>query len=289
MLKKLLGIAPKPTTDGTYTPSPVALKLATSPKTDYEAIKFENSYTGNKRILMLCTEENHLMMKNGKKFSTGNHPVEMLVPMLHFNNAGFGVDIITPTGKPVKIEMWAMPKKDENVHSIYEKFKSQFEQPKSLIDFVNQSMETDTEYIALFIPGGHGALLGLPNNKEVSKLLHWWHKKDQYILAICHGPAAFLSANKTDSQTDFIFNGYKIAAFPDSVDDKTPIMGYIPGHLPWKFGARLNKLGVTIVNTKADNTCYADRKLITAASPLAANDFGKLAATTLLKEVNKFN
>jgi len=28
-------------------------------------------------------------MKNGKKFSTGNHPVEMLVPMLHFKKAGF--------------------------------------------------------------------------------------------------------------------------------------------------------------------------------------------------------
>ena len=28
-------------------------------------------------------------MKNDKFFSTGNHPIEALVPMLHLKNAGF--------------------------------------------------------------------------------------------------------------------------------------------------------------------------------------------------------
>jgi molecular chaperone Hsp31 and glyoxalase 3 len=46
-------------------------------------------------------------------------------------------------------------------------------------------------------------------------------------------------------------------------------------------------LGVTIINEEADNTVHKDRKLITGASPLAANAFGKLAATELLKEINK--
>jgi len=37
------------------------------------------------------------------------------------------------------------------------------------------------------------------------------------------------------------------------------------------------------MNTKSDNTVCVDRKLITGASPLAANALGKLAAETLLK------
>jgi len=45
-------------------------------------------------------------------------------------------------------------------------------------------------------------------------------------------------------------------------------------------------LGVEIINKKADKTCHIDRKLITGASPQAANDFGKLSATELLKVVN---
>ena len=65
------------------------------------------------------------------------------------------------------------------------------------------------------------------------------------------------------------------------------MIGYTPGALPWIYGEKLNNLGVTIINEEADNTVHKDRKLITGASPQAANDFGKLAATELLKEMNK--
>lgn len=59
----------------------------------------------------------------------------------------------------------------------------------------------------------------------------------------------------------------------------------MPGHMPWKFGEKLEALGVTTINTKADNTCHSDRRLISGASPKAANAFGRLAAETLLKTV----
>ena len=36
MIKKLLGIAPSLNKDGSFNPSPLALKLATSSKTDYK-------------------------------------------------------------------------------------------------------------------------------------------------------------------------------------------------------------------------------------------------------------
>ena len=39
------------------------------------------------------------------------------------------------------------------------------------------------------------------------------------------------------------------------------------------------------LNTKADKTVCLDRKLITGSSPLAANELGKLATETLLKEL----
>ena len=283
-----LGLALKEVEDGAFSPSPLALKLATSSKTDFDGTVYQNPYKGGKlKVLMVCTEERNMTMANGKKFSTGNHPVEMLLPMLHLRNAGFDIDIVTPTGKSVKIEMWAMPKEDENVQTMYSEFKEQFENPKNLSDFVNNSMNGNSDYIAIFIPGGHGAMLGLPENNDLCKLIHWSHKKDLFILAICHGPAALLAANLNGDKDSFIFKGYSLAAFPDSVDRQTPMIGYMPGHMPWKFGEKLNELGVTLINSKADNTCHIDRKLISGASPKAANNFGKLSATELLKEVNK--
>ena len=49
------------------------------------------------------------------------------------------------------------------------------------------------------------------------------------------------------------------ALFPDKVDKLTPMLGYLPGHMPYELGEELRKLGLTIVNKKADDTCHIDR------------------------------
>ena len=287
LLKKLLILSPKKLEDNSYSPSSMALKLATVKKTDFSNIKYEKSYTGKKlKVLMICTEEKNMVMKNGKKFSTGNHPVEMMLPMLHLRNAGFDIDIITPTGKPVQIEMWAMPQNDDAVQNIYQEYKQQFENPSSVTDFVKNSLIENTPYIGVFLPGGHGAMLGLPDNTDVGKIIHWSHKQDLFMLALCHGPAALLAADIDSNNDEFIYKGYEMMAFPDKVDKQTPLFGYMPGHMPWRFGERLNNLGVTILNKKITGACHIDRKLISGDSPLAANKFGELSATKLLEEVN---
>ena len=130
-------------------------------------------------------------------------------------------------------------------------------------------------------------MLGLPENKDVNKILHWSHDNDLFTLAICHGPAALLAARLDSNKEDYLYKGYQIAAFPDKVDEQGAKIGYTPGPMPYKYGEKLNDLGVTIVNEDADDTVHQDRKLITGASPLAANNFGKLAATALLKEVHQ--
>jgi molecular chaperone Hsp31 and glyoxalase 3 len=283
MLKKLLGIAPHLESDGSYSPSKLALKLATVDKTDFESISY-TKYEGNKsKILVIFTEQKNMKMQNGKLFSTGNHPVETLVPMLHLKNAGFDFEIATPTGKPVVLEMWAFPEKDEQVKSLYNEYKSSFERPKNLQDFAATSLSAQESYAAVFVPGGHGAMLGIPEDKNVRKILNWAHEKELFTVTLCHGPAALLATTLNDQK--FLYAGYNMAVFPHSVDKMTPKIGYLPGQVPWELSEKLASLGATIVNAKADKTVCLDRKLITGASPLAANELGKLAAETLLKEL----
>ena len=283
MLKKLLGLAPKLERDGSYSPSKIALKLSTSSKTDFEDIQYEQ-YQGKKsKILVVFTEQKDMIMKNGKKFSTGNHPVEALVPMLHLRNAGFKFEIATSSGKPAVLEMWAFPNEDKHVQSIYNEYKSHLEQPMRLRDFVENSMSDVGSYAAVFIPGGHGAMLGLPEDEHLGKILNWAHDNDLYTLSICHGPSAFLATTLNNQK--FLYTGYEMAVFPDSVDKNTPMIGYLPGHMPWGLSERLKKLGAKLANKKADATVCLDRKLITGASPSASNALGKLAANTLLKEL----
>lgn len=53
---------------------------------------------------MACTKERNVTLVNGQKFSPGNHPVEMGLPMLRLLAAGFKIDIVTPTGAPASID-----------------------------------------------------------------------------------------------------------------------------------------------------------------------------------------
>ena len=281
MIKKLLGIAPKLELDGSYSPSRLALKISTSAKTDFETISYSKYKGKRSKILVVFTEHKNLKMKNNKLFSTGNHPVEALLPMLHLRDAGFEFEIATPTGKPVVFEMWAFPSSDENVKAIYEEHKTSFEKPLKLSDFMETSFKQPESYAAVFVPGGHGVMIGIPEDKNVGKVLNWAHDNDLFTVSLCHGPGAFLSTMLDEQK--FLYEGYNMAVFPDSVDEKTPMIGYLPGLMPYGLSEKLKSLGVKLMNTKMDKTVCVDRKLITGASPLASNELGKLAANTLLK------
>jgi len=274
---------PKLEVDGSYSPSKLALTLATVDVSDFENSTYQK-YQGEKsKILVVFTEQKNLKMQNGKLFSTGNHPIEALLPMLHLKNAGFDFEIATPTGKPVVFEMWAFPEKDEHVKAIYNEYKSSFEQPMKLQSFIDASLTESASYAAVFVPGGHGAMIGIPEDNNVGKVLRWAHQNDLFTISLCHGPGSFLST--TLNGQEFLYEGYNMAVFPDAVDEMTPMIGYLPGKMPSGLSEKLKSLGANIVNTESDKTVCVDRKLITGASPLASNELGKLAANTLLKEL----
>lgn len=284
MLKSLLGIAPHEEADGSFSPSTLALKLSTSDTTDYQPVSYQ-AYAGKRsKVLVVFTERKNMTMANGLAFSTGNHPVEALLPMLHLKAAGFEFEIATPTGLPVVFEMWAMPGKDAAVMSLYEELKYSFENPRSLQQVLDESADHADAYAAVFVPGGHGAMLGIPEDPNVGVVLRWAHDNGLFTISLCHGPGAFLAT--TLQGQDFLYEGYEMAVFPDSVDKMTPWFGYLPGAMPWRLAEKLGSLGVRVVNTKADDTVCVDRKLITGASPNAANALGKQAATTLLAHLN---
>eukprot|EP00526_Cylindrotheca_closterium_P014653 CAMPEP_0113629678 /NCGR_PEP_ID=MMETSP0017_2-20120614/15410_1 /TAXON_ID=2856 /ORGANISM="Cylindrotheca closterium" /LENGTH=284 /DNA_ID=CAMNT_0000540093 /DNA_START=84 /DNA_END=941 /DNA_ORIENTATION=- /assembly_acc=CAM_ASM_000147 len=281
MIKKCLGLEGDLDDAGIgYEPSPFAKRIGIVKKTDYKVVEFDKQYKGDKKILMICTEERYMLMANGKKFSSGNHPVESCHPIMHLVNAGFDYDVATPTGKPVCLEMWALPQKDEVFLDFFNKTaKPKFDAPFSLADIVTDEKKL-SQYLCFFPPGGHGAMLGLPEDENLGKLLGYAKEKDLFIMSLCHGPAAFLAAAK---QEPFPFDGYKIACYPDSVDKQAPMIGYVPGELTWYCGEKLIALGVTIVNKAADATVVEDRKLITGASPKACQGLGVLVAKKLLE------
>lgn len=272
---------PDPAEDGAYFPSPYSLSRFTSATTDLSGADYPAPYSGGRwKILMVGADERYLLTDNGTMFSTGNHPVETLVPMYHLDKAGFAFDVATLSGNPVKFEHWAMPSEDEAVKGLFARYRDRFRQPLKLADVVGSALGEDSDYIAVFIPGGHGALIGLPDNGAMKALLEWALANERFILSLCHGPAALLAVGSSR-----VLAGYRVCAFPDALDAQTPAIGYMPGHLTWKFGERLRAIGVEIVNDGISGETHRDRKLLTGDSPLASNALGRMAALALLEAV----
>lgn len=286
--------AADPAEENAWFPSPYSLSQYVPPMTDFDGADYPAPHRGGKKILMVATDERYVLMKNGTFFSSGNHPVETMLPMMHLDRAGFGIEVTTLSGNPVKFEIWAMPAEDAAVRDFYARYLPKFKQPRKLADVLAGPLD---DYVAVLVPGGHGALNAIPDSADMAQALNWAMRNDRYVITLCHGPACLLApawaraAAKTadkDAAEDagaYPFKGYSICVFPDALDEGANVdIGYIPGHLRWLLAASLEKLGVKVLNDGITGQVHRDRKLLTGDSPLASNALGRLAAEALLQD-----
>ncbi|WMN06048.1 hypothetical protein QYS48_31415 [Marivirga arenosa] len=286
MIKKIFGIAPTKEKNGPgYIPSPMGRMLGVDKVSGFKATNFGGKkYSGEKKILVLCTEERYFEMANGKQFSTGNNVQETMVSLMHLVNGGFNFEVVTPTGKAAILEEWSVPLKDEAVIKFRTENQLKFNNPLSLKKLIeNDELNDTSNYIALFLPGGHGAMLGLPEDENVGKLLRWIKSSERYLIAVCHGPAAMIAKDKKDEPNPY--QGYKMVAFPDKFDKQSPSLGYLPGQLPWFQCEALEKEGIEVINDKITGATHIDRKLISGDSPKACDELGKITVDILFHEL----
>lgn len=262
-----------------YFPSEYSLSQYVPPRTDFDgATDHERVTSGPRRILVIGADERYLPLKDGRLFSTGNHPVEMLLPLMHLAAAGYEIDVATVSGNLVKVELWAMPAEDEPVRQAYETLLPRLRDPLKLADVLGDRDRLD-EYAAVFVPGGHGATIGIPDSPDVRAALQWALDEDRYIITLCHGPAALLALGDRDSSP---LAGYGVCVFPDALDRGPNVeIGYLPGEMRWYVAERLRQQGLTVVNSEMTGQVHRDRTLLTGDSPLASNALGRLAVEAL--------
>ncbi len=264
-----------------FFPSDYSLGQYVPKRTDFDgAVGAPQVTSGPRKILTIAVDERYLPTTGGL-FSTGNHPVETLLPLMHMQAAGYEVEVATLSGNLAKFEMWAMPEQDEAVKAAYDRLLPSLLRPRRLADVVATELGACSDYAAVFIPGGHGAMGGgIPDSTAVRDALVWALKEERPVITLCHGPAALCAA--TDEEGSSYFAGYSLCVFPDSLDTGANVeIGYLPGQLTWMLGERLTRQGLTIVNEGMSGQVHRDRLLLTGDSPLAANALGRLAVETL--------
>lgn len=284
-LRESLGMEPiYHESDNAYTPSKAVTGMMAAKKIWYTPQELDKKAPAGKKVLVLAVDQLYIDCQNGKRYRAGNHPVELFTVAKHLNDAGYEIVYSTLTGKSIMLEDFAMPTEDPVLMDFIESEKIKWENPQVIADIVS-GLDANSPYDAVFLPGGQGAILGLPESKDTKAALQWFIKNDKYIVGICHGPASLLSLSIDEAPENFPFKDYKLSCFPTAGDKGATMIGYLPGEMPWYFDEKLKQLGMDNVSPLGLGITHVDRKLITGDNPFVADKLGKLAASILVNGV----
>lgn len=202
------------------------------------------------KVLFLTSAVHLLNMKDGSHFPTGYWSRELRTTYQAFRDAGYEVEAATPQGRQAVADQRSLQGEDLKKP---DEMRQSLDRPLALDD-VDLS-----QYVAIFIPGGHGPLQDLSANPEVGRLLSEMHELGRPIGAICHGPAAFLAARREDGTPTF--TGYRMTGYTDQEEEQS---GLAP-NMHFLVQDSLEAIGAGFVTGEPfEPHVEADRELYTA-------------------------
>jgi putative intracellular protease/amidase len=140
-----------------------------------------------------------------------------------------------------------------------------FAAPASLAGLSDEEIRS---FDAVFVPGGHGPMVDMADNADVTRVLGLLHEKNATIGALCHGAAFLLSAPaRPDGQ--WLFDGYRLTSFTDEEEDQTKV-GKLG--LRWYVEDELKNAGAIFDDSPSAWTSHVvvDRNLVTGQNPQSA-------------------
>lgn len=117
------------------------------------------------------------------------------------------------------------------------------------------------DYDAVFLPGGHGTMFDLPRSTHLTNILEQM-AADKIVAAVCHGPAAFVTAPGTDRKS--IVSGKTITSFTDAEE----LAAGMETKMPFLLESTLRRLGAKFVaKPNWSDHVEIDGNLITGQNP----------------------
>ena len=140
-----------------------------------------------------------------------------------------------------------------------------FRSPRDLRAMSDEEM---ARFDAVFVPGGHGPMVDLADNPDVTRLLRVLHERGATIAALCHGPALLLAA-PARADGEWLFEGYRLTAFTDEEETQTPAGRQ---GMAWFLETALRNAGAVFDDGRQAWASHVvvDRHLITAQNPDSA-------------------
>lgn len=230
-------------------------------------------------ILMVLTSARHWTLRDGTEHPTGFWAEEFVGPHQLLTEAGVDVVIATPGGAvPLVDELSLTIEMNGGDAAAVADLRRYLAESAELLGSPMRVEDADpADFDAVFVPGGHGPMQDLAASPAVGTLLtSFLDDSGKVVVAVCHGPAAFLAARRADGGSPFA--GRNVSAFTNEEETQAGFAA----KAPWLLEDRLRADGVHFEAGPAwGSHVVVDGNLITGQNPASA----RAAATALLAQL----
>ncbi len=205
-----------------------------------------------KKVLIIVTSADRLL--NGRE--TGVWLEEFAAPYAILTQAGLDVTVASPKGGAIPLDP----------HSLDEASEAKWAKAEKILrDSEPLAAVRPEDFVAVFLPGGHGTMMDFPDNADLKRVLHAFAEQNKVIAAVCHGPAGLVGAKGADGSP--LVAGKRITSFTDAEEKAVNLEKAVP----FLLETRLRKEGADFVDgEKWASHVEVDGKLVTGQNPASS-------------------
>lgn len=247
------------------------------------------------RVLVVASAADELVLRGGRRESTGIYLSELTDPAAEMLKAGFELTFATPGGRVPTIDgasvslmyfAGSRAKRNAAFQTYTRLLEAGLGSPVPLEEIAGDR-ERLAQFDGLFIPGGHApltdllyrdALTGDAPNDDLGALLAFFHETARPTGLICHAPLALGAAPESGGR--WIYDGYRMTTFRTLVDrllEAIPLGRRFRGRLPHYPAELLTERGARVEHTvlPMGRKVVEDRELITGQDPFSGPALGR--------------
>lgn len=214
----------------------------------------------NKKVLFVLTSTDSIGdtgHKTGAYLSEVTHPYDEIV------RAGYEVDMISPHGGKVPLDGVKM---DDPCNAIW---MNDTEFISKIENTLTPWQVNSSDYCAIYLAGGHGAMFDFPENLQLQKLIAEIYENNGVVASVCHGAAGLVNVRLSDGS--FLVKGHEVSSFTNEEEETVGMERAVPFLLQTKLEERG---GQHTSSPRFAGHVVKSGRLVTGQNPASASGVG---------------
>lgn len=203
-------------------------------------------------------------------YVTGWWAEELFEPVLALQEEGHIVGLASPDGGKPVVDPMSLSKEYDPEGKYKKLYDSGIADKTTPIVDVKAS-----DYDAIFIVGGHGAMFDLAHDENLHTLINVVYETGGIVAAVCHGPAPLVYTKLPNGRG--LLEGLNVTGYPNEMEPKE-----VEGLLPFSLEDELSRIANYMSEKDKDQyVVWGSEQILTGRDPQSSPLFGKELAKKL--------